>query len=112
MVFRVYIEDRSEPGGFHPKGAVEPADIYCFQAWKTGIKATRKPDFNTVAPEFRRALAEANCDFLEALQSGSLPIGSLPSATVGGMTADVQDCGPLHDGNHQIHPSTSATCTE
>src|SRR5262249_37191743 len=23
VVFRVYIEDRSEPGGFHPKGAVE-----------------------------------------------------------------------------------------
>jgi hypothetical protein len=112
VVFRVYIEDRSEPGGGHPGGAVEPADIYCFQAWKTGIKVSRKPDFSVIATAFRQALGEANCDFLEALESGTLPIGSLPSPTVGGVTADIQDCGPMHDGNHQIHPSTGATCTE
>src|SRR5436190_14151876 len=41
VVFRVYIEDRSEPGGFHPKGSVEPADIYCFQAWRTHILLSR-----------------------------------------------------------------------
>jgi len=112
VIFRVYIEDRSEPGGFHPKGAVEPADIYCFQAWKTGIKVSRKPDFSTVSPEFRTALGQANCDFLAALEDGSLAIGSLPSPTVNGLTADIQDCGPMHDGNHQIHPSTGATCTQ
>jgi len=112
VIFRVYIEDRSEPGGFHPQGAIEPADIYCFQAWKTGIKVSKKPDFSTVSPEFRIALGAANCDFLAALESGALPIGSLPSPTVNGVTADIQDCGPLHDGNQQIHPSTSATCTQ
>jgi hypothetical protein len=112
VIFRVYIEDRSEPGGFHPKGAVRPADIYCFQAWKTGIKVSKKPDFSTVAAEFRQALGQANCDFLAALQSGALPIGSLPSPEVSGTTADIQDCGPMSTGNHQIHPSTSATCTE
>jgi len=112
VVFRVYIEDRSEPGGFHPKGAIEPADIYCFQAWKTGIKVSNKPDFSTVAPEFRVALGAANCEFLAALESGALPIGSLPAPTVNGAPAEIQDCGPLHDGNHQIHPSTSATCTQ
>lgn len=110
VVFRVYIEDRSEPGGHHPKGAVKPADIYCFQAWKTGIKVSKKPDFTTIAPAFRQALGLANCEFLEALKSGSLPIGSLPSPEVLGLTADVQDCGPMNTGNHQIHPSTSATC--
>ena len=72
----------------------------------------KKPDFSTVTPAFRTALGAANCDFLEALQSGALPIGSLPSPTVNGVTADIQDCGPLHDGNHQIHPSTSATCDQ
>jgi hypothetical protein len=108
----VYIEDRSEPGGGHPGGAIEPADIYCFQSWKTGIMVSKTPDFSAIAPAFRTALAAANCDFLAALESGALPIGSLPSPIVDGVTADIQDCGPMHDGNHQIHPSTSATCTE
>ncbi len=112
VVFRIYIEDRSEPGGGHPGGAVEPADIYCFQAWKTGIKVSKKPDFTTISTAFRQALGEANCDFLEGLEGGAFPIGTLPSPIVGGVTADIQDCGPMHDGNHQIHPSTSATCTE
>jgi hypothetical protein len=101
VVFRVYIEDRSEPGGNHPGGAVEPADIYCFQAWKTGIKVSKKPDFTTVSPDFRAALGRANCDFLDALKNGTLPIGTLPSADVAGVTAHVQDCGPLNTGNHQ-----------
>jgi hypothetical protein len=111
VVFRVYIEDRSEPGGFHPKGAVEPADVYCFQAWKTGIKTSKKPDFSQIEAAFRTAVGQANCDFLTALESGASPIGTLPSPTVSGRTADIQDCGPLHDGNHQIHPSTGAICT-
>jgi len=112
VVFRVYIEDRSEPGGFHPKGSVEPADIYCFQAWKTGIAVAKKPDFCSVATDFRRCLGQANCDFLNALAADSTGalIGQLPCPTICGMTADFQDCGPLHDGNQQIHPSTGATC--
>jgi hypothetical protein len=118
VVFRVYIEDRSEPGGGHPGGAVEPADIYCFQAWKTGIKVSKKPDFSTIAAAFRTSLGAANCAFLESLEKGvdaagtPVPIGTLPSPIVDGVTADIQDCGPLHDGNHQIHPATGATCTE
>jgi hypothetical protein len=110
VVFRVYIEDRSEPGGGQPGGAVEPADIYCFQAWKTGIKISKKPDFSVIAADFRMALGQANCDFLTALQTGAQPIGSLPSPEVMGLTADIQDCGPLYDGNHQIHPATGAAC--
>jgi hypothetical protein len=111
MVFRVYIEDRSEPGGFHPKGSVEPADIYCFQAWRVGIFVDKKPDFCTIAPAFRRCLGADSCAFLDRLAAddGTL-IGTLPSPTVCGMTADIQDCGAMRTGNHQIHPSTSATC--
>jgi len=126
VVFRVYIEDRSEPGGFHPKGAVEPADVYCFQAWHTGIQVTKKPDFcalgvgapgSTLAGvdinEFRTALGNANCTFINGFTAGAgaQPVGSLPSPVVLGKTAEIQDCGPMHSGNHQIHPSTSATCT-
>jgi len=112
VIFRVYIEDRSEPGGGHPGGAVEPADIYCFQAWKTGILVQKKPNFDNVEVDFRKALQADSCNFLSELNDGTRPVGSLPSNTVDGRTADVHDCGPLHDGNHQIHPSTSATCTQ
>jgi len=112
VIFRVYIEDRSEPGGHFPKGSVDPADIYCFQAWRTGIAIAKKPDFSGVATAFRTALGQANCAFLHSLETGARPLGSLPPATVMGMTADIQDCGPLDRGNHQIHPSTSATCTQ
>jgi hypothetical protein len=130
VVFRVYIEDRSEPGGFHPKGAVEPADVYVFQAWRTGILVTKKPDachLGTGAVgsslagldinAFRACLAQSNCDFVNSLQSfdpttgAGKPPGTLPSPTTCGATADVQDFGPLHDGNQQIHPSTGAVCT-
>jgi hypothetical protein len=117
VVFRVYIEDRSEPGGFHPKGSVEPADIYSFQAWKTGIKVSKKPDFTSVAAELRLAVAQQGCAFINSLasdQTGEL-IGTLPSnvVTVGGVAkaADINDQGALRDGNRQIHPSTSAPCT-
>jgi len=111
MVFRVYIEDRSEPGGFHPKGSVEPADIYCFQAWRVGIFVDRRPDFCSIAPAFRRCLGADSCAFLDRLAAddGTL-IGTMPSPTVCGETADINDCGALRTGNHQIHPSTSATC--
>lgn len=110
VVVRVYIEDRSEPGGNHPKGAVLPSDIYSFQMWRTGVLVSKKPDYSTIAQPLRLAVAQDSCNFLEALKSGALHIGSLPLATVGGVTADVNDQGPLHDGNRQIHPTTSATC--
>jgi len=57
VVFRVYVEDRSEPGGARPKGGNAPADVYCFQAWDTGIAVAKKPDYTTVATAFRTALA-------------------------------------------------------
>jgi hypothetical protein len=110
VIFRVYIEDRSEPGGVHPGGAVMPGDIYCFQAWDTGLEVEKKKDFTTVATDFRTALSADSCAFLGAMSSGGLPQGSLPATTVGGVAADIVDCGPLLDGNQQIHPSTGATC--
>jgi len=121
VVVRVYIEDRSEPGGNHPKGAVLPSDIYSFQAWRTGVLVSKKPDYTTVAPTLRRLVAEDSCAFLAGLKSGAWPIGTLPSDQIQTGTdpvtgdpiydaAEVNDQGPLHDGNRQIHPTTSATC--
>jgi hypothetical protein len=112
VVFRVYIEDRSEPGGFYPEGAIEPADVYCFQAWKTGIKVAKKQDLSTISAAFRAALGLANCEFLDDLEFGEIPIGQLPSPTVNGVTADIQDCGPLYNGNLQIQPATAAVCQQ
>jgi len=112
VVFRVYIEDRSEPGGLHPGGAHNPTTIYCFQAWDTGIPTSKKADFSTVAAAFRTALSEDSCAFLAAMSNGILPQGSLPGTTVEGVAADIVDQGPLYNGSQQIHPSTSATCTQ
>lgn len=112
VVFRVYIEDRSEPGGIHPKGGNMPATVYCFQAWDTGIATTKKAEFSTLAKDFRIALGEDSCAFLAALSNGNLPQGSLPSSTVMGVPADTADQGALRNGSQQIHPSTSATCNQ
>jgi hypothetical protein len=113
VIFRVYVEDRSEPGGLHPGGAKEPADVYCFQAWDTGIPTVKKPDFSTVAVAFRKALAADSCAFINSISTSAatgLPPGSLPPSTVAGIAADIVDQGPLYNGNQQIHPSTSANC--
>ena len=111
-VFRVYIEDRSEPGN---KNARNGADIYCFQAYRTGILVSKKPDYTTIATDIRRAIAADNCEFLSALDDPSktyqgrhIVPGNLPSPTIGNITFDVRDCGPLATGNHQIHPATGA----
>jgi hypothetical protein len=78
--------------------------------WRTGVLVTKKPDYTTVATALRLAVAQDACDFLNALNSGALPIGSLPDPDLNGDVADVSDCGPLYVGNRQIHPTTSATC--
>lgn len=112
VVFRVYIEDRSEPGGIHPKGGNMPGTVYCFQAWDTGISTAKKMQFDDLAKDFRIALGEDSCAFLAALSNGNLPQGSLPPTTVDNVPADTVDQGPLRNGSQQIHPSTSATCTQ
>jgi hypothetical protein len=116
IVVRVYIEDRSEPGGAHPGGASAPADIYAFQAWRTGALVSKgKPltegEYDAIAAPFRRALGTNSCNFLQALVDQTIPQGSMPPSTVNGLRADIIDMGPLQNGNRQIHPSTSAMCT-
>jgi len=100
VIFRVYIEDRSEPGGNFPGGAKAPADVYCFQAWAiTGqIDSTQ-----TIAD--RNTVAQDNCTFLNTYTQGALPNSTLLGTPI------INDCGTLHTGNQQIHPSTAATCT-
>jgi hypothetical protein len=125
LIIRVYVEDRSEPGGFHPKGSVDPADVYVFQAWRTGILVEKKADpnstdfLNTTMPgsavtigQFRAQLSADSCAFIGAVApGGSCPPGTLPPLSVSGIGASVYDQGALRDGNRQIHPATGAVCT-
>jgi hypothetical protein len=106
VVFRVYIEDRSEPGGQHPGGAKKPADVYCFQAWSlSSIPGNTSGKLDSAeAIAARQALATDSCNYLENYTQGVLPNSTLLGTPV------VNDCGALHTGNQQIHPSTSATC--
>lgn len=130
VVMRVYIEDRSEPGGFHPKGSVSPADIYSFQVWRTGFTVSNKRGAAGYDPNalpttgplgdilaFRAALSADSCNFIQSISvDGNCKPGSLPSDTIGTVgvdakTAYVNDSGALRNGNRQIHPSTDAPCT-
>src|SRR5262249_41070170 len=108
VVFRVYIEDRGEGGGVHPRGATPPADIYCFQAWKTGLLLSDYPDPTSLATDLRHAVASGGCNWLQTLAPQN--IGTFPPASANGWDADIVDQGPLDRGNHQIHPSTEAPC--
>jgi hypothetical protein len=129
MIIRVYVEDRSEPGGFHPRGSIDPSDVYVFQAWRTGVLVEKKADpnadaiMNALMPgqapggvvtikQFRAALSADSCAFLSAVaKDGTCPPGTLPPTAVAGIGASVYDQGPLRNGNRQIHPVTGATCT-
>jgi hypothetical protein len=120
-VVRVYVEDRSEPGGNHPKGGVNPADVYVFQAWDTGITVAKHDDPNNLGVSpligdvnvFRSTLSADSCAFLRSISVASgnaCPPGSLPVPMILGVPATVNDSGTLRTGNQQIHPATGATC--
>src|ERR1041384_4530531 len=90
-----------EPGGQHPGGQKNPADIYCFQAWSiNAINGNNGGKIDTAAViAARQAVADDSCDFIKHYTQGSLPnTGVLGSLLV-------NDCGALHTGNQQIHPS-------
>jgi hypothetical protein len=98
VLFRIYVEDRGEPGN---KGL---ADVYCFQAWSISGLAT---DSQVVAA--RQALAQDGCQFIAHYTPGALPRSDALSA-YSKVNLIINDCGGLHSGNHQIHPTTAATC--
>jgi len=101
VIFRVYIEDRSEPGGQFPGGAIPPADVYCFQAW--AINGQHDSQENI---DLRQTVANDSCNFIQSYSQGTLPDANVIGEPL------VNDCGALSTGNHQIHPSTAAICDE
>jgi hypothetical protein len=92
VVFRVDIEDRSEPGGQHPGGAVEPADRYRFRLWI--IKGNEGGSQGNPDAAAALALRRQVAVFDPHLE------------TVCARAPDIDDGGILDRGNRQLHKPT------
>jgi hypothetical protein len=102
VLFRLYVVDRSEPGGGFPGGQKAPPDVYCFQAWTLNGQIDSAANL-----ALRKLLADESCAFI-ASGTGAGGNNLPPTSALGAPT--INDCGGQHTGNLQIHPSTSATC--
>jgi len=101
VLFRVDIEDRSEPGGAHPKGSTPPPDRYRIRIWVlSDLEAARLSDPADRLLDFRRSIA---CSPGSTTTLDGAP-GALGSAVFGVRAPDIDDGGVLDRGNHQIHP--------
>jgi hypothetical protein len=125
-LFRVDIEDRSEPGGSHPKGGTDPADRYRIRIWVlTPQELAKLRDPNDGLLTFRNAISACHgIDYLDGGAvssngkacienncSGDICDGTGATGTItfpGGTpvrTPNIDDGGELERGNHQIHPA-------
>ncbi len=96
VVFRVDIEDRSEPGGQHPGGATPPPDRYRIRIWfLKGNEGGSSGDPTTLAAQQLRCGVAVKDPLLESVDACRAP--------------DIDDGGALDRGNHQLHPVTGAT---
>jgi hypothetical protein len=102
-LFRVDIEDRSEPGGSHPKGGTAPPDRYRIRIWV--LSDSELAQLNGSGPDrwllnFRNAISA--CNGLNVQDGASVVNGT---AVFGVRRPDIDDGGELERGNHQIHPA-------
>ncbi len=103
VLFRVDLEDRSEPGGSHPGGATPPADRYRLRIWvlsEAELMQLRGAGPDNLLLNFRNAISA--CNGINVQDGASVPNGA---AAFGVRAPDVDDGGELERGNHQIHPS-------
>ena len=101
-LFRVDIEDRSEPGG-NGKPSEAPADRYRIRIWVLEL------DVDPSSPEMMLVREAIACSPMSTLTTDGAP-GDPGDAVFGvepGPTYD--DGGVLDFGNRQIHPPTGAT---
>jgi hypothetical protein len=109
VIFRVDIEDRSEPGGSHPKGGKPPADRYRIRIWVlTSAELALLNDPNNRLLTMREAIAATTAN--TALKDGAVKLDGvtpvdLGTAVFGIRPPDIDDGGELERGNRQIHPS-------
>jgi len=109
VIFRVDLEDRSEPGGSHPKGQTPPPDRYRLRIWVlTEAEKARLDNPADRLLDMREAIAATKEN--TALKDGAVKLDGvtpvdLGSAVFGIRPPDIDDGGELERGNHQIHPS-------
>ncbi|HEY6167506.1 MAG TPA: hypothetical protein VI454_05670, partial [Verrucomicrobiae bacterium] len=101
-LFRVDIEDRSEPGGGHAGGQTPPPDRYRIRIWV--LTANELAQLNGAGPDryllgFRTAISA--CNGINVRDGVDVPNGT---AVFGQRPPDIDDGGELERGNHQIHP--------
>jgi hypothetical protein len=103
VLFRVDVEDRSEPGGSHPKGGKPPADRNRTRIWI--LTASELQQLHGAGPDplllnFRNAISA--CNGIDVQDGASVKNGA---AAFGVRAPDIDDGGELTRGNYQIHPS-------
>jgi hypothetical protein len=116
VLFRVDIEDRSEPGGFHPGGAKDPPDRYRIRIWVlTPAEAARLANPSDGLLDFRNCIAACNgLKFEDGVLAADIAnhCGGAGTLTFPGgcpvRLPDIDDGGALKNGNHQIHPQIKA----
>jgi len=99
VIFRVDIEDRSEPGGTN---GPPPPDRYRMRMWfvQNSTRNLGDPD-TTGTPAFMLREQVACANAAEEALTITVPNASTP---------DIDDGGDLLRGNHQIHPPIRTTC--
>jgi hypothetical protein len=107
VLFRVDIEDRSEPGNSHAGGSTPPHDRHRIRIWVlTAAELARLNDPNDRLLDFRKAIAASAAS--TALSDGALGPDNKPvplgTAVFGVRAPDIDDGGVMNHGNHQIHP--------
>jgi hypothetical protein len=115
-LFRVDIEDRSEPGGSHPKGGTPPPDRYRIRIWV--LTDAELAQLNGGAGDrwllhFRNCISACNgLNVRDGINIANSCGGTGTITFAGGCPVrkpDIDDGGELERGNHQIHPSIK-TC--
>ncbi|MEY2409316.1 MAG: hypothetical protein QOF48_1986, partial [Verrucomicrobiota bacterium] len=107
VLFRVDIEDRSEPGNSHAGGAKAPADRHRIRIWVlTDAELARLNNPGDRLLDFRFAISASAAT--TPLQDGAVGSNGLAvplGTTVFGVRPpDIDDGGEMDHGNHQIHP--------
>jgi len=103
VLFRVDVEDRSEPGGSHPKGGTPPPDRNRTRIWI--LTQSELAQLHGAGPDplllnFRNAISA--CNGIDVQDGATVPNGT---AAFGVRAPNIDDGGELTRGNYQIHPS-------
>ncbi len=127
-LFRVDIEDRSEPGGYQPGGAKPPADRYRIRIWV--LSTAELAELNGAGPDpyllnFRDSISACHgidyrdggvdcsggrnqcsspTDSCTEGANGSTGTITFPGSQFSVRLPNIDDGGELKNGNHQIHP--------